>query len=89
MTKQQRIEDLERQLRYAREDAERYKRIAERLNKRIEAIDLAWSRVHPVDKGFMLSAKHEDPDMFDVYNQLLYSFGRPDDDGTVRTRISS
>ena len=89
MTKQDRINCLEVQLATASKDIKFQCSVIEAQRKRAEAVALAWRNVHPDDKSFMLAAKHEDPDLFDVYNRLLYSYGRPDERGVVVTRLSS
>jgi hypothetical protein len=89
MTARKRIEELEQRLKEANATIGFQDRIIRRMEKRSAAVALAWSVVSPDDKTFMFNAKHDDPDLFDVYNQLLYSFGRPNADGVVTTRLSS
>jgi hypothetical protein len=82
------LERLRSEAENLRKDVFTLRRCVEAQQKRADAVALAWSVVHPSDKAFMMNAKHDDPDLFDVYNRLLYSFGRPDENGIVRTRIA-
>uniref|UniRef100_A0A6M3ILY6 Uncharacterized protein n=1 Tax=viral metagenome TaxID=1070528 RepID=A0A6M3ILY6_9ZZZZ len=68
-----------------------YDQVIERQAKRFEALEKAWRRVHPEDQAFMreFSKSNKDSDLFDIYNGLLYSFGRADENGRVFTRLDS
>jgi len=72
-------------------DREYFHKVINRESKCMEAIKTAWRRVHPEDQDFMrkFSKENKDPELFDVYNGLLYSFGRPDENGIVFTRLFS
>ena len=73
------------------EDRLFYNRVIDRQAKRFEALEKAWRRVHPEDQAFMVdfSGKNKDSDLFDIYNGLLYAFGRADENGKVFTRLDS
>ena len=91
MMKTQEIRELKMLLQQTREDVDFLRKVIERQEKRIEAYKKAWRRVHPEDQDFMVEfgKQNEDPALFDVYNGLLYSFGRPDESGKVFTRLDS
>ena len=86
---------LEHEIKCLREqwqrDQEFTRKVIKAQEKRMEAIKKAWRRVHPEDQAFMreFSKTNQDQDLFDVYNGLLYSFGRPDESGRVFTRLDS
>jgi hypothetical protein len=86
MTKTERLElqnkGLREQVKYANERAD-YERA------RYDLILTAWSRVHPHDLAYMRSMSGKIEGHLDIYNGLIYSFGRPDPDGTIRTRLSA
>ena len=89
MAMEKQIQRLQAKLAAAREDIKDLHEQVEWYRKRYTAIKQAWRRVHPEDQAFMQSFKTDDPDLFDVYNDLLYSFGRPDERGVVFTRLDS
>lgn len=74
---ERRIRDLEAELKSTREDRDLWRRVSERLEKRDAALRLGITAVVPRDMHFMINVQHEDRDLLDVYNSLLYSFGRP------------
>jgi len=91
MTKKQ-LEHENKQLRKQLDnDRKYYNEIIDSQNKRITAYKIAWRRVHHEDQAFMFefSKQNTDPNLFDVYNDLLYSFGRSDKNGIVFTRLDS
>ena len=85
MTNKQR---LEAEIKRLREEVAYYKKEYEHQRIRYMLVIEAWSRVHPVDLAFMHEREGKTA-IPDVYNHLLYDFGRPDPDGTTRTRLSS
>ena len=80
---------LEKQVAELKESVEFYRRCLERSEKRRKALADGIRIVHPSDKGFMMAFKTDDHDLFDVYNEFLYSFGRPGENNIVFTRLSS
>jgi len=89
------VMQLEHEIKCLREqwqrDQEFTRKVIRAQEKRMEAIKKSWRRVHPEDQAFMreFSKTNKDQDLFDVYNGLLYSFGRPDESGRVFTRLDS
>lgn len=83
------VKDLARSLKYARQDAQNYKRMLERLSKRHNALKNAITSLSVEDKAFMQSFNPGDPDLHDVFNEILYSYGRARKDGTCQTRLSA
>lgn len=91
MSDKQRIRQLEAELRSARANEQFWKRCAERAEKRDALLREGITFVHPRDKAFMMqrNAGEQDSDLLDVFNSLLYSFGRPiNAEGLVYTRLS-
>lgn len=82
------VKDLARSLKYAREDADSYRRMLERLQKRHLALKNAITSLSDEDKAFMQAFNPGDPDLNDVFNEILYSYGRAKQDGTCHTRIN-
>ncbi len=83
------VKRLEDRIAFLQNEVDFYRRCLERSEKRRKALVDGIRVVHPADKGFMMAFKTEDKDLFDVYNEFLYSFGRPDGNGVVFTRLSS
>lgn len=91
MSLKKQMEELKRENKALIFDLEFSKRIRKAQEKIIDAYKQAWRRVHPKDQQFMFEFESEnnDPDLFDVFNGLLYSFGRPGKDNIVFTRLDS
>ncbi len=88
MTKDQKIKDLEMALQQEKENSCFYKQCLERSEKRLKALKHGITSISAHDLGFMMNFETNDKDLLDVYNELIYSFGRPFSDGRVYTRMS-
>jgi predicted ribosome quality control (RQC) complex YloA/Tae2 family protein len=82
------IETLEQEVEHQRERAEYYKRQAEFQKEKVRLILEAWSVVHPVDLVWM-EENSPDGQHIDLYNHIIYEFGRALPDGRTSTRYSS
>ena len=74
-----------------RQDLKFSREVRENMELQIEAYKQAWRRVHPEDQAFMreFEAKNDNPVLFDIFNRLLYGFGRPGSDDRIFTRLDS
>jgi hypothetical protein len=90
MTLKQKLAKAEAEVRDLRECVRHYQSVAEIAQKRNNALREAITYVHPRDLAYMRQweAANEDRALFDVFNSLIYAFGRPIEDGTVWTRLS-
>ena len=91
MTLREQIRRLEQDLQDERQNTAHYRAVCEHQKKQLAIIRKAWSKPHVDDLRFMreFEAENKDRDLFDVFNRMLYSFGRPDACGCVRTMLSS
>ena len=85
--KRKTIKQLEYELSVMHEQRDFFQKLARKTLKRKEALANGIRRVHPEDKSYMMNFKTDDPELFDVYNEFLYSFCRPDERGVCFTRI--
>ena len=85
------LERLKAENRALRTDLGFLKEVIKNQEKTINAHKKAWRRVHPEDQAFMREFQqvNEDPALFDVFNGLLYSFGRAGKNNRVFTRLDS
>jgi len=85
------LESLKRENERLRQDLKFSSEVRENMERKIEAYKQAWHRVHPEDQAFMMEfeAKNDNPVLSDVFNGLLYGFGRTGKDNKVFTRIDS
>ena len=89
--KKSKYESLKREFDALLKDYRFLESVIEDQKKRIDAYKQAWRRVHPEDQAFMreFGESNNDPALYDVFNGLLYSFGRPGKDNSVFTRLDS
>lgn len=91
MNARQQIERLRAELDSCRRSVQYLRECVEAAEKKLAATRKAWSRPHVKDVEYMrqFGRQNEDPDLYDVFNQHLYSFRRADDDGSTATVLSS
>jgi hypothetical protein len=90
MTKTEKIILLESKIEQLEHDRLYLRGCLARLEKRHEQLKRGITSVSGTDLAYMMEfeAANKDKDLFDVYNQFLYSFGRPLADGRVYPRLS-
>ena len=86
-----RIEQLRAELDSCKRSVRILRERVEAAEKKLAATRNAWSRPHVRDVEYMrqFERQNEDPDLYDVFNQHLYSFRRADEDGSTATVLSS
>lgn len=91
LTQRRQIEQLRYELEQERKAHQFTRGVLTRVEKRYKALAHGITAICPRDRAFMLRFHdtNNDPDLYDVYNGFLYTFGRTCEEiGTVFTRLS-